>query len=319
MASPNLTEIVTTTLRNRSKKLADNVTKNNAALLRLEQKGNARPADGGRTLVEELEYAENGTFQYYSGYELLDVSPSDVFSAAEFDWKQAAVNVTISGLEGRIQNAGREKVIPLLAKRIKNAEKTMTNGIALGVYADGTGSAGKEIGGLKLLVADDPTTGTVGGINRATWSFWRNQVQSEAVFDKTTVQHNMNLLWLKCMRGRDKVDLILADNNAYTNYLESLQPIQRITNAKMADAGFTNLEYLGAPVVVDGAQGGGCPANHMYFLNTDYLYYRPHSDTNMVPMEEVRAINQDATVQAILWAGNMTLSNASLQGVYFKS
>lgn len=83
MASPNLSEIITTTLRNRTGKLADNVSKNNALLTRLRSKGNVKPVDGGRTIVQELEYAENATFRRYSGYETLNISPSDVFTAAE--------------------------------------------------------------------------------------------------------------------------------------------------------------------------------------------------------------------------------------------
>jgi hypothetical protein len=148
MPSPNLTEIVTTTLYKRNKELADNISNGNALLARLNERGNVRTADGGRQIVEELEYAENSTFMYYSGYEVLDISPSDVFSAAVFDWKQAAVNVSASGLEVEIQNSGREAVINLLEKRISNAMKTMRNNLSTGVYSDGTGSAGKQIGGL---------------------------------------------------------------------------------------------------------------------------------------------------------------------------
>ncbi|MCR4319563.1 MAG: hypothetical protein NUV74_04395 [Candidatus Brocadiaceae bacterium] len=61
MASPNLSEIITTTLRNRSGELADNVSKGNALLNRLREKGSWKPASG-RTIVQELDYAENGTF-----------------------------------------------------------------------------------------------------------------------------------------------------------------------------------------------------------------------------------------------------------------
>lgn len=61
MASPNLSEIITTTLRNRSGELADNVSKGNALLMRLKEKGAWKPASG-RSIVQELDYAENGTF-----------------------------------------------------------------------------------------------------------------------------------------------------------------------------------------------------------------------------------------------------------------
>jgi hypothetical protein len=320
MASPNLSEIITTTLRNRTGKLADNVTDNNAILHRLKKKGKVKPCSGGRTIVQELEYAENSTFLWYSGYETLNVQTSDVFSAAEFDWKQCAVAVTISGLE-QLQNMGENRIIDLLESRIGNAEKTMANKIALGMYADGTGSSSKEIGGLQLLVADSPSTGTVGGINRATYSFWRNEAKDSttdfgAAATSALIQSYMNRVYLAVSRGRDHPDLIVADNNYYRLYLESLQTIQRVTNIELASAGFDNLKYMGADVVYDGGVGGNCPTNHMYFLNTDYIHYRPHSDRNMVPIGGERMnTNQDAIVKLIAWAGNMTLSNAFVQGV----
>src|ERR1043166_7892444 len=98
MASPNLNEIVTTTLRNRSGALADNFSNNNALIAKMKKKGSIKPVSGGRTIVQELAYAQNGTYQRYAGYQTLNINPSDVFTAAEFDWKQAAVAVTWNGL-----------------------------------------------------------------------------------------------------------------------------------------------------------------------------------------------------------------------------
>jgi hypothetical protein len=319
MTSPNLSEIVTTTLRNRSKKLADNVSDNNAILARLKQKGKIRPFSGGVNIVEELEYAENGTYKRYSGYEVLDIAPSDVFTAAEFDIKQAAVAVSISGLE-QLQNTGDSQVIDLLAKRIANAERTFKNSLSADLYSAGTADGGKQIGGLQLLVADDPTTGEVGGINRANWTFWQNNIVDigGSSFTSTNVQSKMNSMWSELVRGTDKPDLIICDNTLWLAYLASLQTIQRITGTETATAGFQSLKFMTADVVMDGGQGGNCPANHMYFLNTDYIHFRPHRERNMVPIGGDRfSTNQDAMVKLIGWAGNMTLSNAALQGVLF--
>ena len=323
MASPGLSEIVSTTLRNRSGVVADNMSKNNALLYRLSKRGKVKPVSGGRTIVRELSYAENSTFQRYSGYELLNVSPSDVISAAEFDWKQASVAVTISGLEQH-QNSGEDAIIDLLETRIEVAEKTMQNNLSQDMYSDGTASSGKQIGGLQLLVADVPTSGTVGGINRASYAFWRNQAYSAttdggSAASALNIQKYMNALYQRTTRQTDKVDLIIADTNYYNFYLQSLQAIQRITSDEMASAGFQSLKYMGADVIFNGGIGGGCPANHMYFLNTDYLYWQPHRDVNMVPLDRVNSINQDATVQLIIWMGNLTISNAELQGVIFQT
>src|SRR3990167_3919028 len=320
MASPNSswTEIITTTLQNRSKKLADNVSDNTAILQRLKSKGRIRTVSGGNVISQELEYAENGTFIWYDGYENLSIAPSDVISAAEFAWKQAAVAVTISGKEQLI-NSGKEKMIDLLRARIGNAEKTMVNTIATSMYSDGTGTSSKEIGGLQLLVADT-NTNTVGGISGTTYSWWRNVVEDFSVdgstASSTTIQAHMNDLYLQLVRNNEAPDLILTDNIYYGFYLASLQSIQRITNDKMASAGFQNLKYMGADVVLDGGRGGNCPASHMYMLNTDYLFYRPHSDRNMVPLDPDRfSTNQDALVKLIGWMGNMTVSNRFMQGV----
>lgn len=319
MPSPNLSEIVTTTLRNRSSAIADNVSNNTALLMRLKQKGNSKPFSGGRTIVENLDYAENSTFKRYSGYETLNISPSDVLSAAEFDIKQAAVAITISGLE-ELQNSGKEAVLDLYESRIKNAERTMMNNISNDIYSDGTADSGKQIGGLQSLVSDSPTTGTVGGINRANFPFWQNQqydFSDESVTSSaSTIQAAMNTLWLRTKRNRDVVDLIVFDDVYFTYYWSSLQANQRFTNEKMAEAGFHNLKFMQADVVPDGGQDGDAPTSHGYFLNTDFIHYRPHKNRNMVPLNPDRhSTNQDAMVKIIGWAGNMTASNCALQGV----
>lgn len=318
MPSPNtaITELVATTIRNRQKYFADNVSNHNAGLMRLEEKGNIKYADGGRSILEEIEWDENSTAGFYSGYEVLDTTPQDVLSGAEFDWKQASVTVTANGLETRTINKGPEAIAGLLEGRITNAVHSMRNLMATAVYADGTGDAGKEIGGLQLLVADDPTTSTeIGGINQNTYSFWRNKAVSNGAITTSNIKSLMNQLWLSLIRGADRPDLILADANLYQIYENALQDQQRFTNEKMADAGFENLKYKGAEVCYDDQT----PSNHMYFLNTDYLFLKVDPDTEYEPLEERASVNQDAIVLPVLWTGNMTTNNRKLQGVLFQS
>lgn len=315
MATPPISEVITTTLRNRSEKLADNVSKNNALLTRLKSKGQMTKKRGGRTIFCPLMYAENSTFMFYSGYQVLNINPSDVLTAAEFDWKQASTVVTASGLEMDVQNVDPEAVIDWLEARIGVAERTMANNMSIGIYSDGTGYGGLQTGGLQLLVADNPATGTVGGIPAANWTFWRNQKITVSAFTTTTIQSKMNSLYVKTIRGNDAPDLAPCDNLAYLAYLGSLQSIQRITDPKLGEAGFQNLKFMNMDVVLDGGLGGACPANHMYFLNTDYIKFVTAAKRNFVPLEERNSINQDAMVRPVVWAGNMIVNNRSLQGV----
>jgi len=316
MASPNLSEIVTTTLRNRSGKIADNVSANTLLLARLKGRGKIRTFDGGVDINEELEYAENGTYTRYSGYQQINISPSDVFSAATFGIKQASVAVSISGLE-ELQNSGKERVHNLIVSRIKNAERTFINNLSADAYSAGTADGGKQIGGLQMLIADSPSTGIVGGINRASYSFWQNQTHNAGTaLTAVNIQTAMNALWAKQVRNMDKPDVISMDNNFWLLYLASLQANQRFASEEKAAAGFNAIKFLSADVLLDGGFGGDAPADHAYFINTDFLHWRPHRDRNMVPLNPDRfATNQDATVKLLAFAGNLTMSNASLQGV----
>ncbi len=315
MAVPNssFSDIIATTLQGYSGELADNITNHNALFRQINKKGNKQVATG-RTIVQELEYATNGTVMYYSGAETLDISAQDTFTAAEFNYKQLAGNVVITGLE-QIQNSGKEAIHNLLKSRVRNLEKSLTNTVATGLYADGTGTSSKEIGGLRLLVAD-VNTNTVGGISGSAQSFWRNYVYdfstNSVTPSATTIQHAMNLAWINTIRGSDKPDIIPADSIYYLYYLESLTPNQRFMDDKGAGVGFTNLVYQGnVPVIYDDQ----CPASHMYFLNTDYLFVRPAKGREFKPLGEKSSVNQDALVMPVVWAGNMTISNRARQAV----
>lgn len=316
MAFPNVTDIVATTIEKRSRKIQDNVTKNNALLSWLERRGNNRKFNGGSVILEELSFAENGNVGWYSGYDLLPVAAADVISAAQFSICQAACPVIISGLE-QLKNNGPEQMIDLLESRIKVAESTMANLLAAGVYSDGTGSGGKQITGLDAMVPVTPTTGTYGAIDRATWTFWRSKSTTAGVALTTaTVQAAMNTMWASLVRGSDRPDLIGMDNNFWGIYIGSLQPQQRFMDPERANLGFSTIKFMDADVVLDGGIGGYATTKTAYFLNTKYINWRPHAQRNMVTLNPNKryAINQDAEVSILAWAGNITCSGAQYQG-----
>lgn len=316
MPFPNVSDIVATTIESRSRKIADNVTKNNALLTYIDKRGNIKTVSGGSVIFQELSFAENGNAGWYSGYDLLPVAAQDVISAAQYDLKQAACPVIISGLE-QLQNAGKEQMIDLLDGRIGVAEATMANLLAGGVYSDGTANGGKQITGLDAAVPVNPGAGIYGGIDRGTWAFWRSKTTTAgAALTSATVQGAMNTMWASLVRGMDRPGLIVMDGFMWGIYIASLQANQRFTDPKSATLGFPTVKFMDADVVLDGGIGGFCPAKTMFFLNDKYLFYRPHASRNMVPLAPNKryAINQDAEVQIIGWAGNLTSSGSQFQG-----
>jgi hypothetical protein len=314
-ANTSITDIIATTIEKRSKKIRDNVTKNNGLLTYIKEKGNIREFSGGSSIIEEISFAENANAGWYSGYDLLPVSAQDVLSGAQFDIRQAAVPVVISGLD-QLKNSGPEQMIDLMEGRMKVAESTMANLISAGLYSDGTGSGGKQLIGLDLAVPVTPTTGTYGGIDRATWAFWRSKSTTIASLTTATVQPAMNAMWASLQRGMDRPNLVLTDSLFWAQYVGSLQALQRFTSPESANLGFPVVKFMDADVVMDGGIGGNATARTAYFLNTNFLHYRPHRDRNMVALSPNKryAINQDAEVQILGFAGNMTCSGAQFQG-----
>lgn len=321
-ANAVFTELVTTTFRKHSKEIKDNVSRNNALYRRMVEKGQTRKEDGGLSITCPLDYANNSTYQRYSGYDVLNIAASDVLSAAEYQWRQIAINVTASGQELRT-NSGGSRLVNLVKARMKNATRTFKNNFSADLYSDGT--LPNQIGGLQVLVADNGF-GTVGGIDSSVWSFWRNQVQVASaplqgggaiVPGATTMESLMLPLWLTQVRGDDMPDLIVADNNYFTFYEQSQTSLKRYTSenggAGKAAGGFISLKYKSADVIFDG--GSGIQVNRMYFLNTDYLELVVHRDADLTVMDEMKPYNQDAAVVPVLWMGNLVCTNRSLQGV----
>lgn len=315
MAFPNVSDILATTIQSRSRKIADNVTLNNAALAKMKQGGNVKTFSGGNVIYEEISFAQNGNAGWYTGYDLLPVAAQDMLSAAEYDIKQLACPVVMSGLE-QLQNAGREQMIDLMESRLAVSEATMSNIMAAGVYGDGTAAGGRAIVGLDAAVSTTPSSGTYGGINRASWTFWRNYYANPASLGSTTVLPALNTAWASLVRGSDRPNLIIMDSLFWQAYTAALQAQQRFTDPKMAEFGFPTIKFMDADVVLDGGIGGYATTRTAYLLNTKYLKLRPHASRNMVPLAPNRryAINQDAEVQIIGWAGNITSSGVQFQG-----
>lgn len=328
MAEPGLSELITTTLRNRTKILKDNVTNNNAIFFKMKEMGSFESVSGGRTLIEEMFYDENDSFLWYQGGETLNTSYNPTMTAAEFNWKQAAVAVTATGLEQR-QNSGPEGVIKLVASRVKDAEFTMQNQLNAAMYGDGTASGGKVIGGLDLLVAKTPTN-TVGGIDRntAAGAFYKNYSLAVvatfgAAFSAVNAKQVMTRAKINTTRNNEGPNLAVAGNTYYEGIMSAAQATQQIYETKLAEIGFENIVFCGVPVVLGGGVNFGgetlIGATEMYMLNTKYLKLKYHKDCFMDPLEERLSINQDAMIKYIALMGNMTLSNGKLQARIYDS
>jgi hypothetical protein len=325
MPSPNINigDLIATGIESRRGELADNMSINMPLLMRMKKRGNIVPITGGTKILEELEYAENSNAGFYGPYDTMPLAPQELFSAAEYDIRMLFVPVVTSGFDTLV-NSGKEQIINLVKKRVDNALSTGANLLARGVHSDGTGFNGRQILGMQTFLSSNPALGTVGGINRASWTFWRNRTFSGttdggAAVSATNIRGYMRRLGLQLVRNGEFPDLIVLDLNYYNLFAESLVANQRLEGNDEGGSGFMALKFYDhgyrSDVVFAGADVG-MPANTGYFLNTKYLRMRPHKDRNMQLLGGTRRpVNQDAEVQIMGWAGNVTCSNLRMQGI----
>ena len=320
MASPNstFTELVSTTLRNHPNEVADNVSTHNALYRYLKDKGQIKTLSGGTEIVRPLDYQNNSTYQRFSGYDTLNVNASNVITAAKYDWVQAAVHVTASGDELR-KNSGKEQIIDLSQARLKNAMRTAANNMSIDLFS--SGSLTNQMGGLGALVTSDGT-GTVGGINSSTYTFWANQyreMSGTSTWSKSTIKGDMNAMWLTVVRGSDSPNLIISTNDFYAAYWESLQDLARYNDPgtkATANVGFTALKYAnGCDVVFDSNSNFTATGEKMYFLNLEYLQLCVMKGANWNQVEDKIPVNQDAVLFPIIFQGQLVCSNRARQGL----
>jgi hypothetical protein len=322
--SPNstFTEIVTTTLREHPSEISDNVSQHNALYRRLKVNGKIKKLDGGYEIVRPLDYAENSTFQRYSGYDALNVNASDVLSAAKYDWVQSAIHVTASGRELRM-NSGHNQIADLAKARIRNAMRTASNNTSLDLYS--SGALANQMGGLGLIF-NTAGTGQVGGIDSSVYTFWQNQFleasgtntyASGNATDVYLFRKDMMTLWMNCTRGSDQPDLIVSSQDFYAAFWGTLVPNQRYTSDdKEATAGFNSLRFQQADVIFDRESTNfSTTAEKMYFINSNYLELVVHRDANWTTLDEKMSVNQDAVVIPLIWMGQLTCSNRARQGI----
>ena len=302
----NFDALLATTLANYRDQLTDNVFTARPLTYFLTDKGRIRMLDGGTKIVEPLIYGQNSTVASYSGYDSIALTAQEGISAAEYDWKQYAASIAISGIE-EAKNNGDAAILHLLEAKVMQAEESLREGFNTMFFGDGTGNSSKNWNGLGNLVESG---NTVGGINSATGQgndWWRSYEENTAgaltLAQMATGYNSVSV-------GSDHPDMVLTTQTLFEKYEALLQPQLRYTDTKTADAGFQNLLFKAAPVTYD----VGCTAGVVYFLNSKYLTLVGHSGKWFSQTEFVRPENLDAKYSLIMCYGNLTCRNRARQG-----
>ena len=292
----NFDEILTTTLKNYVPKLTDNIFSARPLFYALTNGQTIRRIGGGAKIVVPIIYGTNSTAGSYSGTDTIDTTAQTGITAAEYDWKQYAATVTISGIEEAKNNGEAQNLNTML-------------------FGNSTGNGGKDWNGLSALIGlgNDDGSSALAGIDATDSdnSWWRSSVTNQGgaitVAAMATLYNNVSV-------GNDQPTVIITGQAQYEAYEALLDGQIRYTDTDMADGGFQNLMFKGCPITFDGTLAG---EGKMYFLNTKYLQLVAHSDVWFKPTPFVRPTNKDSVFSQILCYGNLTTSNRARQGYMY--
>jgi len=311
MASPNadFNAILSTTLQNYQPTLVDNIFKDLVLLNHLNEKGRVRVEEGGTQIIEPLMYAVNDTVATYSGYDTIDLTPQDGISAAEYDWKQMAASIAISGIE-EAKNRGTEAIIKLLNAKIMQAEMSLKS--TLNAQLFGSASGGNDFNGLGNIVGTQ--NNSVGNIN-STSNTWWNPTQATNM-GATLSLANMADVYNRASKGSDVPDLIVTNTSLFEKYESLLTNNVRYQDVAKANAGFQNLMFKQTPIVFDLQLAVDTTDAPMYFLNTKYLKLTGLNGYWFSTSEFMNGTvaGVDARYALVLAYGQLTCSNRARQG-----
>jgi hypothetical protein len=275
-------------------KMVDNIFDSNPLLKRLRAK--SPKVDGGERIMVPLNYAVHSSAGWFSGADTLNVSDNDSITAAEYTWKQAFSNITITRLD-ELKNSGESQVLNFVKQKVMISEKTLADTLGTGIYNDGT--TAKALVGLRAIV---DAGSTVGGIAQGTYSWWQAQEDTSTT---TMTISALQSQFTAASIDNDTPTVIMMTRANFDRYYNLLQPQQRFMDAETAKGGFSSLMFNGKPVIADSY----CPANHVFMLNENYLDLYVHRDEDFRFEPFIKVKDQAVKVAKIYFAGALASSN----------
>lgn len=312
--STAIDNLYTSTWQNMKKKTTDQIFDATPFFFWLRDKGKIVSVSGGKHIEEPLVYAKSDLVEWVGKGDSVSLSDKEFMTTAKFDWRYLIGSVVRFGVDDQ-QNRGKNQIINYMNAKLDNIKLTLIDTLET-VLFQAAGSQTTGFDGLQLLVKDDPATTTdIGEIDQGANSWWQNKTKdmtglsfaSNGVAEMRTILNNVsnNL-------NMDAPDIILSGQTPYEYYEDSTLAYYRISNNKLADAGFLNQTFKGLPMIWSPA----CDNQRMYFLNTRFikLVIDPMLNFDMTEWKPIPDQVNDRAAQ-IVTAGQFTISRRRAQGI----
>ena len=311
--------LLSTTLRNYSRKMRDNIFNKFPFLNWLMNKGRVQHEDGGTFIIEHLLYGKNTTIKAYSDYETLDTTPMEGITVAQYNWKEYGGTIAISRVEKR-KNSGKHRLLNLLEAKINQAEMSLRDKITTDIFADITASPAKAIDGIFLHASSSPSTTTVGSVSGSTYTWWRNQTSNVGAF-ANNLESSLRTLFNSCSAGGADFPNAVVGSQTAIEYYEALgTPGKRFINEQRTlDLGFEVLTYKGADMFWDAGIATNVPetGETMVMLNSEAIRLVIDSESDFVTTDFIEPENQTASVAKVLAMLNLCTNNRRKLGLAY--
>lgn len=311
MGSTVIETVLHSTLEKSRKKLMFAAVKANALYAYAMANNKVEYEDGGREISNPLIFGRNPNVTSYEYYDTLPIAQTNEFNTARYGWGRVAGSVIISEQEID-ENRGAAEIFKILKGKMQALEESIKEKFQTYLYGAGTG---KDPNGLALCIPDDPTTGTLGGINRATEPQWRTMAKDyNGSLTYQNIEEEFDDILLDMKQGKnEKPDLILCGRNIYKMYRKAVRDKISIladgtyAGKKMYDLGFDGVSFGGITMIYD----EDCPSDKAYFINSTYLKMHVLKHVNMKVKELAAPWTQDCIGRRIIWQGQMCLWKAN--------
>lgn len=294
--------VLHSTMTKSRKKLIMAAIKQNALMAWAFSTGRVEYEDGGYEISNPLVIGRNPNVTSYSYYEELPVAQTNEFETVKYTWSRVAGTAIISDQE-EDENRGQAQIFKLVKAKMDILEESIKE--KFGTFLYGAGGGADPLG-LQSLIPDDPTTGSIGNLDRAATPQWRtSSYDFDGTLDETNIEEAMDDVLMDLTVKGDKPDLILFGRNLYRIYRAAVRDkvvvnLSELGKGKgMVDLGFSGVTHQTIPIVYD----EDCPVNKAYFINSKYLRLHILRHVNMRVKELTSPWNMDATGRRIVWQG----------------
>ena len=279
----------------------DNIMSSKPLLWALKNGGRVKTFNGTGVVVP-LMYAEAANHGIYEDDDVFATAANTGLGSARYAWRQYYGLVHFTGIE-LAENSGREAIISLLEARMEQVQMTIAENINQQLWV-GT-DASKQWLGIKTAVGT--TANTVGEIDKSAEAWWESQYDATS---EALGLVRMRNLYNSASEGNDHPTNIFSTQDGFEAYEALISDNARFLDPEMADAGFQNLMFKGAPITFDTY----VPSGDMYYLNLNYITLAKLNDVWFEPSEFLKPTNADVIYKHIKCYGQLVFSNLSRQG-----